>query len=142
MSTVDDAVGQEMSIYRTEHPYYGPEGGSYWTPGDQYDKWNPHCGSWREFLDLGMSDSPEDLNILIRWDWLDGEWDGDGRDTLILHYVLPRKSIFLTYTVAVTVEDEPAIREWLTPRWEYMREMWAPFGVSQSRRAQFGRGSE
>lgn len=112
-------------LWEHDHPYYCAEGNFYARP-DQglHTEWD----SWDEFVaDAGLLyDGDMDLNLLFRWDWQDYTADGEGMQ-LQLHWVLQRKAILRSDTVAVTRKDEQAVRAWLEPRAAKMRELWAPF---------------
>ena len=126
-------------LWEIEHPYYGPEG-SYWANWAQQGPYIQSYESWQDFIDEGgMSDADLDMNWCYRWDWQrpdpddykyerektpDFEMPGD---YLELFWMMPRKGIMATSTIKVTEADEPAVREWLQVRAEYMRRMWAPF---------------
>lgn len=47
-------------------------------------------------------------------------------DRLMLFFMLQRKSHNISVEVNVTEDDEPAVREWLQKKWEYMKGMWEP----------------
>ncbi len=109
-------------LWETGHPFYGPErsfvgGGSY---TDRFDSWDAFVeGPSRYDADL-------DMDFLYRWDWHDYTSVEGQSDELELFWMMPRKGIMVRATVSVEKTDEPAVRAWLTPRWEYMRNMWSP----------------
>lgn len=87
-------------------------------------------GSWADYVADIASDM--DLNLVVRWDWRqnvddDGAPVGPaGTGTLRLHFVLQRKGRLSAVAIAVTAEDEAAVREYLAPRLEHLQKLWAP----------------
>jgi hypothetical protein len=84
-----------------------------------------------------MADADLDMNWCYRWDWKkwpteDYEEDVNEaeKEQLLLFWMMPRKGIMATSTINVTEADEPAVREWLQVRADYMRTMWEPFDLS------------
>lgn len=115
-------------LWEVDHPYYMNE-------GNYFDR-NCHATfkSWAEFLDE-YADSDMDYNWIVRWDWREGEgWDlgeYNGDDNyrhaqFLLQFIGQRKSLLHSVEVEVCRADEPAILEFLKPRWDYMKTMWEP----------------
>jgi len=124
-------------LWEVEHDYYGPEG-SYWANGIDQAPYINRFDSWFDYTDDGsMFDSMEGLNFLYRWDWMDyredhakyGNEDGEPDFVLQLFWMMPRKGIMAHDSIVVTEEDEPAVREFLTKHWEYMKALWAPLEI-------------
>lgn len=116
-------------IWEIDHPYYMTVG-NYFQAGC-----HTQFKSWAEFAS-GFGDSDMDYNWVIRWDWLEGddweagEYNGDDNyrhARLLIQMVMQRKALLQSYEIEVCRADEPAIIEFLRRRWEYMKEMWAPF---------------
>jgi hypothetical protein len=119
-------------LWEVNHPYYCNEG-NYFSSGC-----HAHYPRWQDFIaEQGNDDL--DLNLVFRFDWevphQDGDedkpivWQGDEyyRDsTLKLFYMGQRKGLYRWVSVEVCRADEPAIREWLTKRWEHMKKLWEP----------------
>ncbi|MCY0916994.1 hypothetical protein OS965_02235 [Streptomyces sp. H27-G5] len=100
-------------LWEIDHPYYC-ERGNYFKAG-QHARWT----SWQEFRDETLFVTGDrDMNLLFRWDWSDG--------VLSLFFMLQRKSYHVSHDVAVTREDEPEIRAWLTECAEALRATWEP----------------
>jgi hypothetical protein len=124
-------------LWEVDHPYYGPEG-SFWANWAQQGPYIQKYESWQEFVDEGgMADADLDMNWCYRWDWKkwpteDYEEDVNEaeKEQLLLFWMMPRKGIMATSTINVTEADEPAVREWLQVRADYMRSMWEPFDLS------------
>jgi hypothetical protein len=124
-------------LWEVDHPYYGPEG-SFWANWSQQGPYIQKYESWQEFVDEGgMADADLDMNWCYRWDWKkwpteDYEEDVNEaeKEQLLLFWMMPRKGIMATSTINVTEADEPAVREWLQVRADYMRSMWEPFDLS------------
>lgn len=108
-------------LWEANHPYYCSEGNYF--AADQHDTYS----SWGDFLEE-WDGSDLDQNLLFRWDWREGEdWNvPEGEARLFLFFMLQRKARNLSCEVAVSREDEPAIREWLSVRWKLLRLMWEP----------------
>ena len=102
------------NLWEIDHPYYCNAGNYYSNDASMVFE------SWDDFLtDLGDGDL--DYNMVFRWDWNKCEETGD---QVHLAYMLQRKGIYLSVTVKVTDEDQDAVREFLKPRWEYMKRLW------------------
>ena len=111
-------------LWEAKHPYYWNEGNFY--SNDRHHEYD----SWESFLEE-WGDADEDYNLLCRWDWRPAV-DDDGEviqpvetGTLQLGYVLQRKAIICSCAVAVTADDEPAVREWLSKKHEHMKALWS-----------------
>lgn len=132
----------EPHLWEVDHDYYGPESPFFGDPAKTREYNNTHA-SWAEFIDEGMHDAPEGMNLLYRWDWHDWAADHDDRfgpmvtetghsQELHLFWMMPRKGIMARSVIAVTPDDEPAVRAWLGPHWAYMRALWAPLAEGGS----------
>lgn len=119
----------ETHLWEAAHPYYCNEGNFHR---------NGQCvrfGSWAEFMADGWGDSDHDLNLLFRWDWKRADPDdyepGEELpgDRLALFFMLQRKGDFWSVEVAVTEDDEPAVREWLAGRAKTIAAIWTPIAV-------------
>jgi hypothetical protein len=122
-------------LWEIDHPYYCAEG-NYFQDGQHltYSSWTEFHEEW------GALD--DDLNVVFRWDWktpdpadycpadCDGHEDSDcdemPKPALHLYWVLQRKAILRSTECPVTKADEPAIREWLTRKANYVRSIWEP----------------
>ena len=141
MEIAENLKEQEVKhLWEYDHPYYC-ETGNFFQRG-----YNTVFESWADFAQEisgtfaeGLNGSPlydpafDELNLLFRWDWNHYE---DGKDeyglehdsdVLQLFYVQQRKSYNSSAEVKVTVEDEPAVRQWLILRAQSMRNLWEPF---------------
>lgn len=115
---------QAERLWEADHPYYCNEGNFY--SNDCHEDYD----SWGSFVSQ-CGDSDPDMNLVIRWDWRDGEYeqpdpDHKGVEYLYLYFVLQRKAILRSCKVAVLREEEPAIREWLTERRKTIDAIWEP----------------
>lgn len=115
-----DAMGAPRHLWEFEHPYYTSD------TNFLSNDYTHRAGSWGEFIDE-MGGFDIDLNLVVRWDWRTPEGPGE-RHELQLTYVLQRKGIYMVWLVTVTPDDEAAVREFLQPHWERLRENWA--GIS------------
>lgn len=112
-------------LWEIGHPYYANESNFYQNGlAHQLDSWADFKAEW--------ADMDNDLNLVVRFDWFTDDEDTPLEercgDRLFVVWVLQRKGIYCTTTVAVKREEEPEIRAWLTTRWEKMRTIWE--GVS------------
>lgn len=118
-------------LWEVHHAYYCNNGNYF----------NNDCGheykSWHEFLDE-MGDADMNYNLLFRWDWEEGEDHGlaeyNGDDNyrhakFNLYFMGQRKGLFTYSIVDVCRADEPAILEYLAPRWRYINSLWEPCGI-------------
>lgn len=131
-------------LWETDHPYYCNEG-NYFKAGmhDRFASWDAFAqpfsfGKGLEGVGNMLYDFDDDLNFLYRWDWnrvdpddytYEREEDPDFEmpgDTLLLYFMGQSKARCFSAEVAVTEADEPAVREWLTKKAEYMRTVWEP----------------
>ncbi|QAZ46798.1 hypothetical protein [Mesorhizobium sp. Pch-S] len=115
-------------LWEVDHPYYMTEGNYF--SNDCHTKY----ATWDGFL-AEFGDSDIDYNWFVRWDWLEGEdWNAGtyrGDDyyrhaRFMFQLIGQRKAKLLSFEVAVCRADEPAILEFLKPRWDYMKLMWEP----------------
>lgn len=117
-----------MHLWEADHPYYCNLG-NYYSNG---------CGSeyrsWAEFI-AEEADADMDYNLLFRFDWREGEDWGAGEfngdpyyrnGCLQLFFMGQRKGAYRFVTVDVCRADEPAVLEYLKPRWAYLQRLWAP----------------
>ncbi len=110
---------KQRKLWQIKHPYYCAEG-NYFS-----NEMANSCDSWEEFLEE-MGDADEELNLLFRWDWLEGS-DNDvpnGESLLLLFYMAQRKAKCYSYRVAVTRNDEPAVRAWLREKKGSISVLW------------------
>ena len=130
-------------LWEIEHSYYGAEGGGYYANGYQATECQHKYDSWAEFLE-DWDSADFDMNLVYRFDWHDwknseywtdpatvedpSELDYQFEDELEIFYLGPRKGVLISCSIHVTKADEDAVRAWLTPRWEYVKKMWEPFG--------------
>jgi len=103
-------------LWDHDHPYYWQEGCFY------SDECHHRHQSWQEFS-AGWRDADEDYNCVYRWDWNVCE----GTHTLEIRMVAQRKAFPISHTIAVTPEDESAVRAYLTEKWAHVSRIWAPF---------------
>lgn len=115
-------------LWEVDHPYYCREHA--WNSQDPQVKF----GTWGAFAHE-FADADFDMNLLFRFDWLEGEasgamtFNGDVyyRNGLFKAFWMgQRKGIFWSNEVSVCRADEPAVIAFLQPRLEYLAEMWAP----------------
>lgn len=112
-------------LWEIKHPYHMTEG-NYYQAGC-HSRYN----SWHEFNAV-FGDSDLDYNWVVRWDWLEDEGEYSGDDyyrhaRFLIQMIGQRKALLQSFAVSVCRADEPAILEFLKPRWEYMKTMWEPF---------------
>jgi hypothetical protein len=122
-------------LWEIEHPYYCNEGNYFAS-----EKVGTDYRTFSEFLEAEGSQD-EDLNLIFRWDWQEGEdhelptYNGDNyyrNGRLMLFYMGQRKGLYRYVSVEVCRADEPAVIEFLKPRWEHMKLLWE--GISDDPR--------
>lgn len=118
-------------LWEVDHPYYCAEG-NYYAPGNEQP--GKRYKSWAEFM-AAMGDADMDYNMLFRWDWREGDGydlaDYNGDDNyrhaeLAIYWMGQRKGLYYWSVVEVCRNDEPAIIDFLRPRWEYLKSLWEP----------------
>lgn len=117
-------------LWEVDHPYYCQETNYY--HADSVVRFR----NLAEFLE-GFGDSDLDMNLIIRWDWREGEdWgfsDYNGDDNyrnggLFIHWMGQRKGLYHTSIVEVCRADEPKVVAFLLPRFQNLMLTWEPFG--------------
>ena len=131
MNTRSQATSGQPHLWEVKHAYYCNEG-NYFARGDQ----QPHMKyrNWAEFI-AEEGDSDFDYNLLFRWDWKEENDNGEAtfngdvnyrNGRLFLFWMGQRKGLYRWTEIEVCRADEPAIREWLQPRLNYLMKLWAP----------------
>jgi hypothetical protein len=115
-----------VRLWEADHPYRCSQG-CFFKPGCHVD-----FSTWAEFF-AAWGGNDEDLNLLFRWDWAEGEDEGvpDGVAHLRLFFFLQRKAYPISIEVTVTRDDEPDVRAWLAGRWRRLQQMWSPIAEVQ-----------
>ena len=127
-------------LWEKDHDYYGPDS-MYHATGTENAAYSHEFESWSEFMEeMGKNFEPSGsygvggMNFLYRWDWHDhraardkyGDEDYPNDFTVDLFWLQPRKGVLMRATVVVISLDEEAVKSWLQPHWEYMRQLWEP----------------
>ncbi len=118
-------------LWEIKHPYYCNQGNYF-----AREPCGDHYKTFAEFMSA-YADADFDYNLVFRWDW--DETNGDDESTfngdvnyrngeLLIFWMGQRKGIYRWSTVEVCRADEPAVRAFLEPRWEYMKALWS--GIS------------
>lgn len=98
-------------LWEIQHPY---------GCGDthlSYTSWNRFLEEFRDW------DADDDLNFVIRWDWVP---EGPRFDHLNIIFLQQRRALILKCTIQVTPEEEPDVISYLKNRLKYMKKMWEP----------------
>jgi hypothetical protein len=114
-------------LWECGHPYYCNQGNYYASGRDQpvteYKR-------WADFI-AEEADADLDYNLVFRWDWKEDDgFDGDinyRNGKLFVFFMGQRKGLYRWAEVEVCRADEPAVIEYLKPRWEHMQRLWEPF---------------
>lgn len=116
-------------LWEIDHPYYCTES-NYFASG--LDNRESKFDSWADFI-AEWGDADMDYNLLFRFDWIppkeediDEEEDEHEGHTLKIFWMGQRKGLYQWSNVQVTPEDEPAVREFLTERWQHLKKLWEP----------------
>lgn len=112
-------------LWEAKHPYYCSEGNYF--SGECYASYE----SWADFLEEER-DSDLDYNMVYRWDWRVLNEEGDdvladdpsAKHELSLYIMGQRRALCRSVDIKVKPEDEASVREYLAPRWEYMKKLW------------------
>ncbi len=125
-----------MRLWEAQHPYYATEGNYY------SNECTAEFASWEEFKSGGSFNADRDMNLVYRWDWTkpdphdyeveieeDPGFEMPG-DTLNIFIVGQRKAIHRSEHVAITDDDEPEVRVWLTECAKVIGAIWAPIAVT------------
>ena len=112
-------------LWEVNHPYYCNLGNYYSNePGAEFK-------SWADFL-AEYGDADFDYNLLFRFDWKEEEdrphkGDDNYRNgRLEIFWMGQRKGLYNFSIIEVCRADEPAVIEFLKPRWEHMKRLWEP----------------
>ncbi len=123
-------------LWEAKHAYYCNEGNYFASGGDRV---SAKYQTWADFV-AEEGDSDMDYNLLFRWDWSERNdsdeptFNGDvyyrnGR--LLLFWMGQRKGLYRWSEVSVCRADEPAVRAWLQPRFDYLMALWSPLAARQ-----------
>lgn len=117
-------------LWEVDHPYYCNQGNYYARGNEQpFAKYS----SWAAFTDE-QGESDFDMNLVFRWDWRkadpDGEKWGNKTDELQIFFMGQRKGLYRWVEIEVSDTDEPAVKAWLSRRWDYLKLLWE--GVSDT----------
>lgn len=116
-------------LWEVDHPYYGTEGNYY--SNDCSNRFS----SWSAFTETLFYSGDRDMNLLYRWDWMSWrrhprpDLRSDSPDELVLFFMLQRKAIACSVNIAITDEDEPAVREWLAECAKTITAIWQPIAL-------------
>lgn len=123
-------------LWEPEHDYYCSETNYY--SNDTVQEY----GTLIEFL-AAEGDSDMDYNLVFRWDWQLIEEDAVGRSVSMpegddyyrgydfkVFWMGQRKGLYRSTITKVCRADEPAVIEWLRPRWDHLSKLWAPISES------------
>jgi hypothetical protein len=137
-----EVIAEAKRLYEVKHAYYCNEGNYFASGADRPMASYP---TWALFV-AAEGDSDMDYNLLFRWDWQEGDeeesnFTGDiyyRNGKLLLFWMGQRKGLYRWSEVSVCRADEPAVREWLQPRLDYLVALWSP--LSAGRAAERARG--
>lgn len=120
-----------MELKETEHNYYCSNANYYVGNGNGENYGLCTHENWTEFQEewlLNDGTLDDDFNHVFRFDVRekeDDEGNATGEFYLMLYFVLQRKGIFRPVRInQITKEDMPSIKDFLSGRWDYLREQW------------------
>lgn len=145
MTSTDNPV----PLWEIQHPYYCEEG-NFFKNGliQEFSSWEDFAQPTKglSFNDIMIEDKgnilydfDDDYNTVWRWDWKKtdpsdyeeelktGEIDELPSDVLLIFFMHQRKAKNSSVRILITDDDEPAVREWLTKKANYMKQLWEPF---------------
>lgn len=126
------SIDFEQHLWGADHSYYCRE--QAWNAGEgphHFDMWGP--------FEAEFSDADFDMNLLFRWDWVEGTDAGAADFNGNVYYrngifkafwMGQRKGIFWCNTVNVCRADEPSVLAFLRPRFDHLRNLWQPLGAT------------
>ena len=128
-------------LWEVDHSYYCNEA-NYFVGGNDHHKVCDEHKRWSDFI-AEYADADFDMNLVFRWDWVEedpetGESTYKGDDNyrngiLKIFWMGQRKGLYRFSLVEVCRADEPAVIAFLRPRWEHLRELWAPLSADAAR---------
>jgi hypothetical protein len=116
-------------LWEVDHAYYCNQGNYF-----ARESVESYFESFADFMEE-FGDSDMDYNLLFRWDWEEEDDNGDANfngdvnyrnGKLLIFWMGQRKGLYQYSVVKVCRADEPAVIEFLRPRWEYLRKLWEP----------------
>jgi len=117
-------------LWEIDHSYYCNQG-NYFAKESVGD----HFKSFQEFI-AEYKDADFDMNLVFRWDWDEidedtekSNYNGDDNyrnGKLYIFWMGQRKGLYRYSTAEVCRADEPAVIEFLQPRLEHLKQLWAP----------------
>jgi len=126
-------------LWEVKHDYYCAES-NFYARGDQQP-----FQSYKRLADFLAEEGDADLdwNLVFRWDWKEdpdeeagiSAYNGDDNyrnGKLLLFIMNQRKGLYRWVEVSVCRADEPAVIEYLRPRWEHLQKLWAPLSGVQA----------
>ena len=124
-------------LWEADHSYYCSET-NFFLSANRADETVSSYRSWEEFLADSLDDDM-DMNLLFRWDWLEGEendlppFNGDSHfrnGKLLLFTMCQRIGYHRCEKVDVCRADEPAVIEFLRPRLAHLMSLWSPLTLA------------
>jgi hypothetical protein len=106
----------QKHLWEVDHEYYCVKPSTI--------KSTPIFHSFAAFISERIDDM--DRELLFRWDWVKTTSE---KDTLLLNFLQQRRGVFVQVKVLVTDSDEPAVIEYLKPRLDHLRNLWAPLNT-------------
>lgn len=125
---------ERTRLWDVEHDYYCSQGNylSREYPHDMFESVDVLLGISEDLFGPGFGDADMDFNLVFRWDWLKD--DETGEEEIAIFLVFQRKGFYKSIGAPISSDpekrdaEERALYDWLLPRWEHMRDLWAPFG--------------
>lgn len=133
MTAASAADPSKIPLYAVDHDYFIEADPGYYQPG-----WYREFASWDDFM-LEYQDAEPCWNLVVRFDmeWFDEECERmvptdrtSEPGELRVYFLAQRKAKFWVCKIKVHRSDERRIRNWLQPRWEYLRSLWFPLDGS------------
>jgi hypothetical protein len=121
-------------LWEVKHSYYCNEGNYY-----ANESVETYYKSFSDFL-AEWGDADMDYNLLFRWDWDEGNEDGDDsfngdhnyrNGKLSMFWMGQRKGKYIYSTIEVCRNDEDAVIEFLKPRLQHLMSLWEPLSSPQ-----------
>lgn len=116
-------------LWEVDHSYYCNEGNYH-----ARESVESVFRSFSDFIDE-MGDADLDMNLAFRWDWKEENSEGENNfngdvnyrnGKLYVFWMQQRKGNYVYSVIDVCRSDEPAVIEFLRPRWEHLKALWEP----------------
>ncbi|MBK9497393.1 MAG: hypothetical protein IPO08_23305 [Xanthomonadales bacterium] len=124
-------------LWEADHSYYCNEGNYF-----ANDTCEAYYKSFADFI-AAEGDIDPDYNLLFRWDWIEGDGEGEPNfngdnnyrnGKLKLFWMGQRKGLYRWSIVEVCRNDEASVIEFLRPRMQHLVSLWEPLASTDQQK--------